>query len=172
MLIEDKYPLDIRQVKFFRKRTKKHINYVKNNAQLLATKYPNIAKNLLFDAETHDSSKFSKNEFFAYAWLTSVLGALKYEYPSKELENYVDTKWCDHYKVNPHHPEYWIYHFQLKDMPDFQLAHMVCDWAAMSMELDNSLQDWWTTRASKDFNWSKHQCNRIKAYLQEFKSLN
>lgn len=170
-VMADKYPLNQRQIDYFVSRTNQHIARVKKNAKRLAAAFPEIKSPLLLDAKTHDASKFEEDEYFAYVWLTSVYN-LGYKYPDKELEHFVAEAWVHHYTVNPHHPEYWGTNGRhLEEMPDYQLAHMVCDWASMSQEKQDSLLDWWHNKASKRFKFSAHQKKQIEKYLAEFKEL-
>lgn len=171
--LSKKYPLTQEQIDFFKERQTKHENKVKANAKRLSLHFPNIANQLLAEVQEHDKSKWQTEEYFAYVWLTSVKN-IGYQYPTSELEHYVDDKWTHHFQTNSHHPEYWIYkHNNITKMPDYELAHMVCDWAAMSQEFGNSLPKWWhhQKNAKKEFPFSETQQLTIENYISVFPEL-
>ena len=168
--MESKYPLDKIQVDFFKQRQRKHEDRVKKNVLriLRNPKYKYLEDKLIEESNKHDESKWSKEEYFAYVWLTSVYN-LDYEYPSKELEEYVNETWKNHYKVNKHHPEYYISKYNdISKMTVLDLAHMVADWASMSQEFNSSLLDWYNTNASKKYDFTSKQRKIIEDLMSVF----
>lgn len=88
---------------------------------------------------SHDRSKFSEEEFEAYA--------AKF-YPCEEdmkddtqRDVNFDKAWDHHYMHNPHHPEYWPN--KVKLMPNCYFVEMICDWIGVSIAYHSSVYDWW-----------------------------
>lgn len=78
--------------------------------------------------DEHDDSKFSEEEFEAYA--------LKFYGPQdingKPLEFVpgYDEAWRHHWMHNEHHPEFWLG----EDMPLIYILEMLCDWGSFSID--------------------------------------
>lgn len=84
----------------------------------------------LFDEmiEEHDESKFSEEEFEAYA--KKFYG--KQDINGKPLE-YIpgfEEAWKHHWTNNEHHPEFWLG----EDMPYIYILEMICDWGSFGIE--------------------------------------
>jgi len=76
----------------------------------------------------HDESKFSEEEFEAYA--RKFYG--KQDINGKPLD-YVpgyDEAWKHHWTHNEHHPEFWLG----EDMPLIYILEMLCDWGSFSID--------------------------------------
>ena len=97
--------------------------------------------------QNHDMSKYSPEEFDAYA---------DYFYPyenmnktSKEINDNFDVAWKHHYSLNPHHPQYW-YGFFKSYIPVPIIIEMLCDWIAVSMNNNTSVSSWYFSSRSKN----------------------
>lgn len=168
--IQEQYPPDAKQIAFFKQRQRMHEAFVRRNALRIARKFKGVSRQLLSAAQKHDASKWTRNEYIPYIWLTSNK-QLGYSYPSAGLERLVDKAWQHHYMSNPHHPEHWQtrYH-SLERMPSYEVAHMVADWAAMSQELHNSLRQWWR-KAQRQYKFTERQQKFISAIISVFPEL-
>lgn len=99
---------------------------------------------LYIHAFTHDLSKFSPLEFFAYAdWFYGEYGVkcLAYDdifknYCKNERKKRFDRAWRHHYKNNKHHWNYWVGN----DMPEIYIRQMICDWKGMSRKFGDTVQ--------------------------------
>jgi hypothetical protein len=153
----------------FFKRTTEHINRVKLNALTIYRHDPMRFKLLLSQAEKHDTSKFEEPEFTPYIQLSYYYmcknKGIEYETSSDIKEQIIDAVF-HHIKNNKHHPEYYFdstkreRHDQIIDarrMPIISIAEMVCDWKAMSQELDNSVVDFANTVINKKYTFSSEQ---------------
>jgi hypothetical protein len=123
-------------VAFYFKRTRFHIDLVRENLELL-TKHPKltpVAQELRERGELHDLSKFSVAELVPYIWLTERYRCLgqqqPFEYPSG-MEAAVTEASSRHIRTNRHHTQF---HTNLEAMSRVDLAEMVCDWTAMGQE--------------------------------------
>lgn len=131
-------------IDFYEKRTKGHIDRVKKNLKkymgAMKTGY-NISE-LSKRVSIHDKSKYSDEEYIPYIWLT---WQKKEEKEGRQFDVHIDVKkivdkaWEHHKSTNSHHPEY---HSNSKNIGNEDIIEMVCDWAAMSQEFNNSLKLW------------------------------
>jgi regulator of sigma D len=99
----------------------------------------NISSLLHQRAASHDRSKFSAEEFAIYEQVVPKLKAVEYgseEY--KEAVKLLGPALQHHYQENRHHPE----HFAngVNDMNVLDVLEMLCDWAAVSPDLNKSLE--------------------------------
>lgn len=87
----------------------------------------------------HDESKFSEEEFDAYAQKWFGNGEDSFEY--KEA-------WKHHWMNNEHHPEYWLG----EDMPYIYILEMICDWGSFSIVKGDlkELSDFYFNKAKND----------------------
>lgn len=76
--------------------------------------------------DLHDASKFTREEFLPYAW---------YWHSARDVdvENWTklyNAAWERHYKMNPHHWNFWDYHGNGRPavMPIDYVKEMLCDW--------------------------------------------
>jgi|GEM_PF-1863360 len=100
------------------------------------------SKGLYKHAITHDLSKFSPQEFVAYA---------KYFYINKdEFKEEFDKAWEHHYKNNPHHWDHWLdENGKPKPIPDRYLRQMISDWEVMSLKFGGSAQEYYLNNYRK-----------------------
>lgn len=96
--------------------------------------------------EEHDESKFSEEEFEAYA--QKFYG--KQDINGRPLE-YVpgyDEAWKHHWMNNEHHPEHWLG----EDMPYIYILEMLCDWGSFSIDKGDltELSDYYYEQAKND----------------------
>lgn len=154
-------------VDHFEKRTKEHIARVQKNCKVLAEEFPGHGPKLLAQGEKHDASKFSKEEYLPYVWITHYYAMKnsdqKWEYP-EAVKAIVGKAWEVHSKNNSHHPHH---HANVKNMTDVDLLEMVADWAAMSQELCDSLKEFAESQIKK-VPWSKEQVGFIRDAYSTF----
>lgn len=102
-------------------------------------------------AFTHDLSKFSPKEFFAYAnWFHSRCG-VKYKLGQNLCEyddsTHIDLKrdfekaWQHHKDHNKHHWNYW--NERQCDMPNRYVNQMIIDWKAMGRKFGDTAQEFY-----------------------------
>lgn len=138
----------------FASRTWRHIHLVRNNLRLMQGYQGINLTQLESRAQDHDQSKFSKDEIEGYAYLN-----WRYYHASRgitvvytpEIETLIRQSMVHHYSCNHHHPEYFA---ELNDIDDIDIVEMVCDWTAMSQELNlnsGSAMTW--ARANLDRKW-------------------
>ena len=84
----------------------------------------------------HDLSKYSEDEFDAYA--EHFYGRTQ----GKEDDVDFDYAWLHHIHHNPHHWQYWVIpahdekEFKILDMPYPTIIEMICDWWSFSFKID------------------------------------
>lgn len=92
---------------------------------------------------THDSSKYTDEEFIPYA---------NYFYGERtsEVEKDFNYAWLHHIHNNPHHWQYWMLQhddegLEILDMPDEYILEMICDHWAFSWKSGNLYEvfDWY-----------------------------
>jgi hypothetical protein len=117
----------------------------------------------------HDESKFSEEEFDAYA--RKFYG--KQDINGKPLE-YVpgyEEAWKHHWMNNEHHPEYWLG----EDMPLIYILEMICDWGSFSIASGNlnELIEYYYNNAQEDEekNLSDNTKEIIEDILKHIKSV-
>ena len=110
----------------------------------------------------HDQSKFSDEEFEAYA---------QYFYGSKDNDFEFDQAWEHHWMNNEHHPEYWMG----KDMPYIYILEMICDWGSFGIEKGDmtELVDYYYSKArdDKEKNLSDNTKEIIEEILYKIKEV-
>lgn len=123
---------------------KEYVKYIENHVNNIYKAYDLINEKLHEDLNyddlelikrinTHDASKWGKEEFEAYR---------QWFYPNGDDEKdkrVFEDAWRHHYRHNDHHPEYW----DGLEMPDDAIAEMFCDWVAMSLNFETSLREWY-----------------------------
>lgn len=87
------------------------------------------------DIYLHDNSKFTPEEYDAYA-------DYFYGEQTGEVKEAFDYAWNRHQKVNPHHWQYWVLindedGIKALDMPMEYIIEMICDWWAFSWVKDD-----------------------------------
>ncbi len=153
----------------FLKRTTGHIERVKQNALTIYRYNPIKFKHLLAQAEGHDASKFEEPEYTPYIQLSYYYMCKKKGIEvetSSDMKEQIKDAVFHHLKNNKHHPEYYYDKasrdrtgqlIDAKNMPIISIAEMVCDWKAMSQELDNSVLDFASTVIGKKYTFSSDQ---------------
>jgi hypothetical protein len=90
---------------------------------------------MFLHAFTHDLSKFNPVEFIPYA---------KYFYGLKTNHNKFNLAWLHHQHKNKHHWNFWVHgDGQVEEMPLKYVKQMLCDWLAMSIQMQNDLRQWY-----------------------------
>ena len=144
-----------------------HKANVKKFADWLVEKLPEIFEGCDLDTfydiiEEHDESKFSEEEFEAYAQKCHGNGEETLEY--KEA-------WKHHWMNNEHHPEFWLG----EDMPYIYILEMLCDWGSFGMKSGNlrELSDFYFNQARDDEekNLSENTKDIIEEILEKINSV-
>lgn len=151
---------------FFNHRTWQHINSVNTQGLKLIAHKKVDSKKLKAQLMVHDLSKFSLMEREPYIWLSWYFKCkreMKYfEYP-EGIKEKVKLATYSHTKVNTHHVQA---HEDVRDMSVEDLAEMVADWGAVSIEQGNDINSWANSFIPKhDFSGSQ------VCLIQEFISL-
>lgn len=133
--------------KFFVSRTKYHISLVQTHMTTLASILPHEDE-LMERGERHDESKWSEEEMIPYIWLTHFhkckKDGIKLIYPHG-VKGEIKKAITHHVTHNRHHHEF---HQDPNNMTETDLIEMVCDWTAMSEELNqnNHSAKWWADK--------------------------
>jgi hypothetical protein len=110
----------------------------------------------------HDESKFSEEEFDAYA---------QHFYGSKDNDFEFNEAWKHHWMNNEHHPEFWLG----KDMPYIYILEMLCDWGSFGIAKENILElvDYYYSKARDDEekNLSENTKKIIEEILSKIKEV-
>jgi hypothetical protein len=145
---------------FFEKRTKEHIDRVKNNIKKIVSKRSDL-KELNGRLNIHDKSKYSKEEYIPYVWLSwwhnEKNNGRIFKYP-KGIKELIKKATKHHITTNSHHPEFYN---KPSDMNNIDIAEMIADWAAMSQELDNSLKKWADDNVGSKWKFTEEQTKLI-----------
>lgn len=113
---------------------------------------------LRFQIFKHDISKFGAEEFYGYR---------QNFFPKKEEEpdhKKFQKAWKHHYMNNPHHWNYYVEDGTAKAMNKLDIAEMLLDWIAMSMEFKNSPITWYNQN-KQNINLEKNTRNLVEASL-------
>jgi hypothetical protein len=163
---------------FFHARTRKHIKLIKQAARQIVAKYPELKK-LLIQVESHDASKFQEPEYTPYLSLTwnKFKGI-------KDTDARFNAATLHHMTTNSHHPECHLddkakANLDPKDkslkcvdatkMPDLDIAEMVADWQAMSVELKkNTVKQWYDSQKDVRWHFSDEQDALINKLIEVF----
>ena len=132
----------------YRKYIYEHKERVKQFADWLKENLPEVFTDIDYNVDTddfdeliqeHDESKFSEEEFEAYA---------QHFYGSKDNDFEFDEVWKHHWMNNEHHPEFWLG----KDMPYIYILEMLCDWGSFGIAKGNILElvDYYYSKARDD----------------------
>ena len=155
--------------KFYDTRTNKHIQYVQKNIREIIKNFSFNNFELQNRSKTHDASKFSKEEYIPYVWLTEYYRKKQlnqpFDYPTEAIEKQVDIAVQHHYAANPHHPEFYS---NVEYMSISDIVEMVCDWAAMSQELKNSLRQFASKQIPKVYKFNESQQQLIYKLINHF----
>ena len=128
-------------------------------ADWLKENLPELFDNIGIEAfneiiKEHDASKWSEEEFNAYA---------QHFYGDKNNDLEFDEAWKHHWTHNEHHPEFWLG----EDMPYIYILEMLCDWGSFSIEKKdfNELINFYYEQARDDEE--KNLSDNTKAIIEE-----
>ncbi|MCF8002324.1 MAG: DUF5662 family protein [Halanaerobiales bacterium] len=101
-----------------------------------------IKKGHYLHALTHDISKFSGSEFWAYA---------AYFYKDKEkYKHQFEMAWRHHYFNNKHHWQHWIdREGKPIEIPDQYIEQMIIDWEAMGLKFGGTAKKYYLNNKDK-----------------------
>ena len=143
----------------YRKYIIAHKERVSKFADWLKKNLPEIFNNVDMSAfdeviKEHDESKFSEEEFDAYA---------KHFYDDDDYSLEYDNAWEHHWMNNEHHPEHWLG----QDMPYIYILEMLCDWGSFSIDKGNlkELIDYYYSEARDDEE--KNLSDNTKIIIEE-----
>lgn len=120
---------------------------------------------LFFLGIRHDISKFSKHEFYpyAYAFYSDDGGKRLVFIGSEEFE----AGWRHHYTHNKHHWQHWVMNGVAVDMPLKYIKEMAADMLAMSRsQNDNAFQ--WFKKNEESINMTERSMLLLEHYLRRF----
>lgn len=117
------------------------------------------ALKLMKRAFIHDISKLSNFEFHAADAFDSFVKNSN----NREYVFSVDEKVFlnEHWRNNKHHPEHWD---DVYNMTDIDIAEMVCDWHARSVEFNDDLKKYIEHRQNTRFSFPEDIYNKILHY--------
>ena len=94
----------------------------------------------------HDKSKYSDEEFEPYRIQFFSINDKEKE---GNKENF-DMAWKHHYTNNMHHWNYWVNEKgEAKEMDDFSIIEMICDWMAMGVQFNNTAAEYYEKNKDK-----------------------
>lgn len=132
----------------------RHIHLVEANMQRLARillpKEREFALEFIQRSRTHDLSKLSPFEFDNLHE-----GALRFEEALQQ-----------HRENNSHHPEHRA---SIHNMPEIDVAEMVCDWFARAQEFGTDLKQWVWQVATVRYNFERE--DPIAAVIEKYLNL-
>jgi hypothetical protein len=101
-----------------------------------------MGKGMFVHAFTHDLSKLTGSEFWAYAG---------YFYKDKEkYKHRFEMAWRHHYYNNPHHWNHWIDpQGKPMEIPLKYIQQMVVDWEAMSLKFGDTAKEYYLNNKEK-----------------------
>lgn len=145
-------------------------NYIRDHKENLMRGLEWMAENLgdawinpekmyeaMANAELHDESKYSKDEYDAYD--AYFYGALE---RSPKVQADFDRAWLHHIHLNPHHWQHWVLleddpnlgsFGKVLDMPEEYIYEMIADWWTFSWRNNNLMEI---------FKWYSDHRDRIK----------
>lgn len=118
-----------------------------------------FALNLMKRAFVHDISKLSKFEFHAADAFDSFS-----KHTNTRNHNFSNDEKIflhEHWKNNKHHPEHWD---DVNNMTDVDIAEMVCDWHARSVEFEDNLIEYIEHRQKTRFAFPDSLYSKIIYY--------
>lgn len=175
--------LEAEKLRWFISRTNRHIDLVRRSAEKIVSTYPEFEE-LLQRTEIHDASKFEEPERTPYieiSWKYKIENEGGIKIPPSEEENNASLH---HITTNSHHPEYHTEEqanvnsmdrdesdecVDVTDMPDLDIAEMIADWQAMSVELKkNTAREWFDRQKDVRWHFSNKQERLIDRLLGVF----
>lgn len=153
---------------FFASRTKKHIDQVVLNLQLMEGFGGFTLEELEKQGKTHDETKYQEPERTGYIWLSwyyrCVGLKIPFEYPPG-VEEKVKQAIDHHLTHNLHHAES---HSSPDDMSDIEIVEMVCDWTAIAQEMGNkSCKGWVDANIDKKWKFSSTRKDFVYRVIDE-----
>lgn len=134
-----------------------HLSHVSDSGILLGTRLiesgrKNFGRQLIARVHIHDASKYHGIE-----WKYLHVGN---DVDPDRLKDAIDQ----HVHTNSHHPEF---HDGIHNMPELDIAEMVCDCHGRSKEFGSDLRDWFTDEAVTRYNINlkSQQWEWIQGYL-------
>lgn len=128
----------------YKKYIEDHKARVRQFAEILKDKLPELFDNIdteVFDEliREHDDSKYSEEEFEAYAQRFYNNGEEGFEF---------EQAWKHHWTHNEHHPEFWLG----EDMPLIYILEMLCDWGSFAIDKNDlsELSKYYYSKARDD----------------------
>lgn len=151
-------------------RTGKHIKLVTKCGKYLAPSINSFNPDgrIAFEKriEKHDESKLKQPEVLGYIVLTEKYRCknegLKFKCPPVVTEEDIDNAWKIHASNNRHHPEY--FGNKLHQMGVIDIAEMLCDIKAMSIELKDDFYGFICTNTLTKYKWDIRQIGLIKGF--------
>ncbi|EGC28246.1 hypothetical protein DICPUDRAFT_85639 [Dictyostelium purpureum] len=131
--------------------------------------YCNLSKKELKErGDLHDASKYEPPEIEPYIWLTWYHHCkhcnIDFKYPDG-VEKLV-KEGCDHHlHCNRHHPES---HSDPNEMSVLDIVEMVCDWSAISQELNQGSCINYVKQHISKWSFSNEKLNFIFKTITEF----
>lgn len=119
--------------------------------------------------QSHDQSKFSKEEFEIYR-----RKFFKKDNEPEISDHEFNLGWLMHIHNNPHHPQFWVLHDEGKnyvyDMPNNYIIEMLLDWIAMGYKFNSKCYDYYNDKGkNKDF--SKSTRLKVEMLLEKIKEI-
>ena len=160
-------------VRFYEKRTKAHIDRVRENCEALAGAGllgPKDSERLVERGRNHDASKYGDAERGPYIWITEFYrcknAGIPFTYPPgvEEIARKASGLHV-HNPENGHHPEA---HGTPTKMDDVDLAEMVCDWHGMSQEVGGTTRGWADKHVGSKWKFTPAQVKRIYEFIDFF----
>ena len=151
----------------YKKYVIEHKERVSKFADWLKTNCPEVFEGVDLEAfneiiKEHDESKFSDEEFEAYA---------QHFYGDKKNDFEYEEAWKHHWMNNEHHPEYWLG----EDMPLIYILEMLCDWGSFSIAMGDLCEviDYYYEQACDDDekNLSDNTKEIIEDVLRQIESV-
>lgn len=152
---------------FYLNRTERHIKNVQLCSEVVSKH--NHLSDLVYITDEHDKSKFSNEEKLPYIWFTWMKKKdVVLDNSIKEIVNIkFNGAWKHHLSKNPHHPEYWIHHYNdIRKMSDMAIAEYVCDIYGMSIEFGGSPREF-IDRKNKGFQFDSGQLHYIDLLMSD-----
>ena len=135
---------------------REHIENVKKGLEWMQQNLPNSLFNhdalteAILDAEQHDQSKYSKEEYDAYD--AYFYGGNK----TFQVQENFDKAWLHHIHNNPHHWQHWVLindneGIMALDMPLKYVYEMIADWWTFSWRAGNLMEifNWYSGHRDK-----------------------
>lgn len=143
-----------------------HKKYVLDSAlkmfhYLCAQGKDELGLELLKRATVHDNSKLEDDELFLLSRVSDRHEA--FTDPQYTLNDKQKAMIQEHWKRNPHHPEYYE---DSSQMSELDILEMVCDWYARSMQYGTDLLEFARTRQENRFHFNKEMYKKVIRYCK------